>query len=78
MVVVVRSSAARTNCDYIDYYIINDDGDDVINHDVALQSSFEILNFRVDFGIGFWILTPYRVESIGKTSIFGLDNTTNR
>ncbi len=38
-VVVVRSSAARTNCDY---YIVNDDdGDDVVSHDVALQSSFE-------------------------------------
>ncbi len=38
MAVVVRSSAARTNCDYIDYYI--DNGDDVIHHDVALHSFF--------------------------------------
>ncbi len=46
-VVVVSSSAARTNCDYIDYYIDNDDdGFDVINHDVALQSSFENLIFK--------------------------------
>ena len=36
-VVVVRSSAARTNCDYIDYI---DDG--VINHDVALHPFFKI------------------------------------
>ena len=40
MLVVVSSSAARTNCDYI---VNDDDCDDVINHDVALQSSFEIL-----------------------------------
>ncbi len=38
VVVVVRSSAARTNCDYIDYYI--DNGDDILNHDVALHSIF--------------------------------------
>jgi len=51
---------------------------DVINHDVALQSSFEILIFNCGFGLEFWILTPYRVGTIGKTSIFGLDSTINR
>ncbi len=53
--IAVRSSAARTNCDYIDYYIEGGGGnyddveDDVNGNDVALQSSFGILNFRRRF-----------------------------
>ena len=62
-IVVVSSSAARTNCDYIDYI---DDGVDVINHDVALQSSFQNLIFKYQFGIELRILTPYRVGTIGQ------------
>ena len=76
MVVVVRSSAARTNCDYIDND--DDDGDDVINKDVALHSIFENLEIWNHFATDLRILTPYRVEFIDKTSIFGLDTTTNR
>ena len=72
MLVVVSSSAARTNCDYT----VN--GDDVINHDVALHSFFEISIFNVNFGLELRILTPYRVGTIGKTLIFGLDSTINR
>ena len=56
----MSSSAARTNCDYIDYYIDNDDDDgvDVINHDVALQSSFENMKFLSHFATDLRILTP--------------------
>ena len=75
---IVSSSAARTNCNYID----NNDGgggdDDVINHDVALHSFFEISIFNVNFGLELRILTPYRVGTIGTTLIFGLDSTINR
>ena len=69
MAVVVSSSAARTNCDYIDY--IDNDEDDVIIHDVALHPFCENLIFKSNFGIEVRILTPYRVEFIGKTLIFG-------
>ncbi len=68
LAVVVSSSAARTNCDYI---VDDDDGVDVINHDVALHPFCENLIFKSNFGIEVRILTPYRVESIGKTLIFG-------
>ena len=74
----MSSSAARTNCDYIDYIDNDDDGDDVINHDVALQSSFENMKFLSHFATDLRILTPYRVDFIGKMSIFGLDTTINR
>ena len=76
MVLVVRSSAARANCDYTVNY--DDNGDGVINHDIALHSIFEILIFNVDFGIELRILTPYRVGTIGKTLIIGLNSTINR
>ena len=73
---IVSSSAARTNCNY---YIEGGGGDDdVINHDVALHSFFEISIFNVNFGLELRILTPYRVGTIGKTLIFGLDSTINR
>ena len=55
-VVVVSSSAARTNCDYIDYIDNDDDGDDVINHDVALHpilSKFGILVLILALNYGF-------------------------
>ena len=63
----MSSSAARTNCDYNEGCGggNDDDGDGVVNHDVALQSSFEIRIWNVDFGLELRILTPYRVESIG-------------
>ena len=35
-------------------------------------------DFYFGFGLEIRILTPSRVESIGKTSIFGLETTTNR
>ena len=75
LVVVVSSSAARTNCDYIDD---GDDCDDVINHDVALHPFFQSLIFWCRFGFELRILTPYRVGTILKTLIFGLDTTINR
>ncbi len=80
VVVVVRSSAARTNCDHIDYIDGGgNDVDDVINHDVALQSSFENLEkIGVTLAAELRILTPYRVECIDKTLIFGLDTAIDR
>ena len=39
---------------------------------------FENSIFKCQFGFELRILTPYRVESTGKTSIFGLDTTINR
>ncbi len=38
----------------------------------------EISIFYVVFGIEVRILTPYRVGTIGKTLIFGLDSTISR
>ena len=60
------------------YTVNDDDGVDVVNHDVALLPFVEILDIWSHFGIELRILTPDRVESIGKTSIFGLDSATNR
>ena len=58
----------------------DDDGVDNINHDVALHPIFEISIFWCPFSfeLQMIILTPYRVESIDKTLIFGLDTTINR
>ena len=39
---------------------------------------FENLKFLSRFGADLRIVTPYRVESIGKMSIFGLNTTINR
>ena len=41
-------------------------------------SFVEIRTFDSDFGLEIRILTPFRVESIGKRSIFGLETTTHR
>ena len=71
---VMRGRAvARPSCVYTPLSFV-----DVINHDVALQSSLEIRIWNVDFGIEFRFRTPHRVESIGKTSIFGRDSAINR
>ena len=56
-----------------------DDVDDAVGNDVALQSFFvKNRNSGVDYGLELQFLTPYRVESIIKALIFGLDSTTNR
>ena len=73
--VVVSSSAARTNCDYIDYI---DNAGDGNNHDVDLHSIFEKFDFQLGFGLEFRILTPCRVEFIVRTLIFGLDTAIDR
>ena len=49
--------------------------------DVNTSISFSFVKIRIfdtDFGRATRFLTPSRVELIGKRSIFGLDNTTNR
>jgi hypothetical protein len=49
--------------------------------DVNMSISFSFVQIRTfdsDFGLEIRILTPSRVELIGKRSIFGLDTTTNR
>ena len=58
-------------------YTVNDDDDDDDGNDVALQPFFENLMLWFDFGSDLRILTPYRVESIDKTLIFGLNTTIN-
>ena len=76
---VMRGRAvARPSCVYTVNNDDNDDGVDVINHDVALLPFVEILDIWSHFGIELRILTSDRVESIGKTLIFGLDSTINR
>ena len=75
--IAVRSSAARTNCDYT---VNDDDNEDDDGDDVALQSdsTFENLKILSRSGADFWILTPYRVEFIVKRWIFGLDTAIDR
>ena len=47
--------------------------------DMLISFSFvKIRIFDADFDRATRFLTPSRVELIGKRSIFGLDNTTNR
>ena len=49
--------------------------------EINMSISFSFVKIRIfdfDFGLEIRILTPSRVELIGKRSIFGLDNTTNR
>ena len=59
----------------------NNNDDDVVGNDgndVALHSIFENLEIWSHFAADLRILTPYRVETIVKTLVFGLDSTTNR
>ena len=73
---ILRGRAvARPSCVYTVIIVDRDDDD---GNDVALHSFFEILDIWSHFGLEFRVLTPDRAEFIGKTSIFGLDTTTNR
>mmetsp|Transcript_12615 Transcript_12615/g.18826 ORF Transcript_12615/g.18826 Transcript_12615/m.18826 type:complete len:89 (-) Transcript_12615:514-780(-) len=49
-----------------------------VNTLTTRYSFVEIRIFDADFGLEIRILTPSRVELIGKRSIFGLETTTNR
>ena len=62
----------------IDYYIDGGGGGNDVNITSFFLSLFENLKFLGRFGADLRILTPYRVELIDKTLIFGLDSTTNR
>jgi len=48
----------------------------VIGNNGNFGYSFQFRKLDIDFGRANRFLTPSRVELIGKTSIFGLDNTT--
>jgi len=61
--VVVSSSAARTNCDYT---VNNDDGDDVIRHDVALQPFCENLISNQILALNSGFLPPTELIRLAK------------
>ena len=53
----------------------------VVVVEINMSISFSFVKIRIfdsGFGLEIRILTPSRVELIGKTSIFGLETTTNR